>query len=49
MRSCRSLAIITTDASITSEVPAAAEFSAGTGKLLVKRNNLNSLAPQEAR
>lgn len=25
----------------------AAEFSAGTGKLLVKRNNLNSLASQE--
>ena len=25
----------------------AAEFSAGTGKLVVKRNNLNFLAPQE--
>ena len=27
----------------------AAEFSAGTGKLVVKRNNLNFLAPQEPR
>jgi hypothetical protein len=27
----------------------AAEFSAGTGKLIVKRNNLNFLAPQESR
>jgi hypothetical protein len=27
----------------------AAEFSAGTGKLVVKRNNLNLLAPQEPR
>jgi hypothetical protein len=27
----------------------AAEFSAGTGKLAVKRNDLNFLAPQEPR
>ena len=27
----------------------AAEFSAGTGKLVVKRNNLNLLAPQKPR
>jgi hypothetical protein len=27
----------------------AAEFSARTGKLVVKRNNLNFLAPQESR
>ena len=27
----------------------AAEFSAGTGELLVKRNNLDFLAPQEPR